>query len=86
MLNTDSSDERANGNSSKGQARTTGTHEAETNTGGNLMPSSSRSIHEISNNPETLALGRQTQARIQAYELPTFRPVLADKQRCCQLQ
>lgn len=53
---------------------------------GNLMPPSPRSIRKISDDHKAFALGRQTQARIQAYELPTFRPMLADKQRCCQLQ
>lgn len=56
------------------------------NTAGNLMPPSPRSIRKISDDHKAFALGRQTQARIQAYELPTFRPMLADKQRCCQLQ
>lgn len=56
------------------------------NTAGNLMPHSPCSIRKISDDHKAFALGRQTQARIQAYELPTIRPMLADKQRCCQLQ
>ncbi|MDZ7593989.1 MAG: hypothetical protein U0932_05000 [Thiobacillus sp.] len=53
---------------------------------GNLMLLSPRSIRKISDDHKAFALGRQTQAGIQAYELPTFRSMLADKQRGCQLQ
>lgn len=43
------------------------------------MPRSPRSIRKISDDHKAFALGCQTQARNQAYELPTFRSMLAGR-------